>query len=399
MALSDILKRRYTDEEEQKKAQSVALPDWNETAQGSGYKQKLNDLDTRIANYTYQQYVDSDDYASLVKRYSKQGLRAMDDTLGKVAARTGGIASSYATTAGQQAYGGYMQELESMARDMYDTERKGMIDERSRLYDEMQTEREYNTDMLLKQLSLERDYEQEQYDRDKYNEAEQYDRDWNMAKLMAQYGDYSGFGKLGMTDDQIARMQGAAGGVGSGGIGDAEPKLTASQVLDAIEKGITTDEVLNAYQYYYGEYVPTTGNEEADNDAAAEDLYNKVYDAIVTYGGEKGSYLARKIPNPDEWANNDMGYRSYEEFLQTELKKLGIDISGFIKQPEQTTTPTTTQQTSYTVDEYLSTIQDLYNAEGRDTVMDAFGDLLYEKPDDLTMDEWEKLITFLKTMR
>ncbi len=45
------------------------------------------------------------------KTYTREGQRAMQDTLGEVSARTGGLASSYATSAAQQANNGYMQQL------------------------------------------------------------------------------------------------------------------------------------------------------------------------------------------------------------------------------------------------------------------------------------------------
>lgn len=54
------------------------------------------------ADPNYQQYADA---------YTRMGQKAMEDTLGRVSARTGGLASSYATAASQQAYDSYMAEL------------------------------------------------------------------------------------------------------------------------------------------------------------------------------------------------------------------------------------------------------------------------------------------------
>lgn len=58
--------------------------------------------------------------------YTRQGNRAMKDTLGEVAAQTGGLASSYATTAASQANDNYMSqlndkipELQQLAYEMY----------------------------------------------------------------------------------------------------------------------------------------------------------------------------------------------------------------------------------------------------------------------------------------
>jgi len=57
-------------------------------------------------------------YQDAVKRYSEMGKRAMEDTMGKAAALTGGYGSSYATVAGQQAYNQYMQQLPEVERQI-----------------------------------------------------------------------------------------------------------------------------------------------------------------------------------------------------------------------------------------------------------------------------------------
>lgn len=47
------------------------------------------------------------------------GQRAMEDTMGKAAALTGGYGNSYAQTVGQQAYQNYMQQLGEMVPELY----------------------------------------------------------------------------------------------------------------------------------------------------------------------------------------------------------------------------------------------------------------------------------------
>lgn len=54
---------------------------------------------------TYQQYA---------RQYTNAGKRAMEDTLAQVSARTGGLASSYAGGAAQQAYNRYMTDLDNI---------------------------------------------------------------------------------------------------------------------------------------------------------------------------------------------------------------------------------------------------------------------------------------------
>lgn len=53
-------------------------------------------------------------YQAYAAQYQRDGRRAMEDTLAQVAARTGGLASSYAGAAAQQQYDRYMTELNNV---------------------------------------------------------------------------------------------------------------------------------------------------------------------------------------------------------------------------------------------------------------------------------------------
>ena len=50
--------------------------------------------------------------------YTEYGKRAMQDTVGEISARTGGLASSYAGIVGQETYDNYMQELAAKYPDL-----------------------------------------------------------------------------------------------------------------------------------------------------------------------------------------------------------------------------------------------------------------------------------------
>ena len=58
----------------------------------------------------YQQYKD---------QYQLMGKQAMQDTMGQAAALTGGYGNSYAATAGNQAYQGYLQQLNNKIPELY----------------------------------------------------------------------------------------------------------------------------------------------------------------------------------------------------------------------------------------------------------------------------------------
>lgn len=89
-----------------------------------GTEANLHKLATEALSMNYDDFTKGNDYASLAKRYSQQGQKAMDDTIGKVATRTGGLASSYATAAGNQAYNDWMGNLEEAARYLYDSQKQ-----------------------------------------------------------------------------------------------------------------------------------------------------------------------------------------------------------------------------------------------------------------------------------
>ena len=76
------------------------------------YQKQLDQLvsDYLGSSFSYDQ---SRDPAAQAYRenYIQNGQRAMQDTTAQAAARTGGLASSYATQAGQQAYNSYMSDL------------------------------------------------------------------------------------------------------------------------------------------------------------------------------------------------------------------------------------------------------------------------------------------------
>ncbi len=59
-------------------------------------------------------------YQQMVDRYMQQGKQAMMDTMGRSAMLTGGYGNSYAQTAGQQAYHGYLQEANAMLPQFYE---------------------------------------------------------------------------------------------------------------------------------------------------------------------------------------------------------------------------------------------------------------------------------------
>ena len=102
------------------------LPTYN-----SEYMNQLNALARQLTSMNYDDWTKGSQYQALADRYGASGRMSMQDVLGQVASRTGGLASSYATTAAQQQYNQYMAQLEEVARQLYSQERGDLMDNAS----------------------------------------------------------------------------------------------------------------------------------------------------------------------------------------------------------------------------------------------------------------------------
>ena len=232
----------------------------------SRYQDQIDALSRQILNRRDFSYDPEQDptYRQYRESYTRGGQRAMQDTLGVVSARTGGLASSYAESAAQQTYDGYMSaladrvpELRQLAYQMYLDEWNGKRNELSTLqgleasdYNRYLAQLgQYNADRsfdygayrdelsdmwrALNSLSgLEqadysryRDqvgdlryadetaynrgvYEDETaYNRGVYEDETDYNRKLQRARQLAQAGDFSGYRDLGYSDEEIKRMQ------------------------------------------------------------------------------------------------------------------------------------------------------------------------------------------------
>lgn len=85
------------------------------------YSQRIDEMLNQILNRDAFSYNAAEDdlYQQYRDQYTREGQRAMQDTLGQVAARTGGMASSYAVSAAQQQNNYYMQQLSDKIPELY----------------------------------------------------------------------------------------------------------------------------------------------------------------------------------------------------------------------------------------------------------------------------------------
>ena len=87
----------------------------------NAYQDKINAMVDQILNrpnFSYD-YTQDPLYAQYADAYTRNGTQAMNDTLAQVSARTGGLASSYASNAAQQQYNSYMSALNDKIPELY----------------------------------------------------------------------------------------------------------------------------------------------------------------------------------------------------------------------------------------------------------------------------------------
>ena len=223
----------------------------------SRYQSQIDALTNELLNrdpFEYN-YLEDPTYQQYAESYTRAGERAMQDVLAQVSARTGGLASSYATTASQQTYDNYMQaladkvpELQQLAYSMYMDEGDAMRANLDMLlalengdygrYQDLLTQ--YNNDRnfaygqyrdgvsddrynLEWQYGVGRDQisdqryqdetaynrEQDAWNREQYESETEYNRALDRAQTLAQAGDFSGYRALGYSDAEIASLQNA----------------------------------------------------------------------------------------------------------------------------------------------------------------------------------------------
>lgn len=87
----------------------------------SPWQSQLNDIVNQILNREKFSYDLNGDalYQQYKDQYTTQGKMAMMDTMGQAQAMTGGYGNSYAQSVGQQAYQGYLQQLNDKVPELY----------------------------------------------------------------------------------------------------------------------------------------------------------------------------------------------------------------------------------------------------------------------------------------
>ena len=192
--------------------------------------------------------------------YERNAQKNYEDTLAQTSARTGGLASSYAGQASQQAYQDTMtqayQILYNLARDDFNNEQQRTLNTVNQYWNA------YQNDLDLSDTDWERMYslyglvnDQETAKTAADKEAAEAEKE---SALMAAYGgDYSRFAKAyGITDAQARAYLAAANGVGKSGSGRSSSGSSGSSKAEStggiVDTMLSFGDDTKAYEYLVG---------------------------------------------------------------------------------------------------------------------------------------------------
>ena len=205
-----------TPEEEKKLLENQTVQKQN-TGYQSKWQDSINSYVNQIQNRKPFEYNVNEDalYNQYVNQYQQQGKMAMMDTMGQAAALTGGYGNSYAQSVGQQAYQGYLNQLNDVVPQLYSMALDRYMNEGDQMYN--------NLNLMMQQDDIDygRYRDQLAYQDDEYNK---------LVSLMTGYGykpTEDEMAAAGMTNAQMEAILGLnkkSSGRSSGGYSDVQPE-------------------------------------------------------------------------------------------------------------------------------------------------------------------------------
>nr|DAX09578.1 MAG TPA: hypothetical protein [Caudoviricetes sp.] len=285
------------------------------------YDPEMRALIDQILNSNLADWKQGDQYAALKDQYAANGEMGMNDLLGQVSSRTGGLASSYAASVANQEYNDWMSKLEQAAQEMYQQDRSDKLNNLGVLNDAYNREygeygdklNQWNTDRNFAyqqaQDALANQWKQKEWD---YNMSQdEYNRLAQQADNLAAYGDFSGYKALGYTDSQINKMRQAyqiaqtakaqsgsrsSGRQSSGSKKSGDSGMKLSVAKDNAKQGIFTPEVLDAFhkEGYSDDYLESA---YGYNNPASASNFNRAYNSLMISLSEESSANAEKNLN------------------------------------------------------------------------------------------------------
>ena len=240
-------------------------------------------------------------YKQYAEQYMRRGKLAMQDTMGQAAAMTGGYGSSYASTAGNQAYQEYLSqlnevipELYGMALERYQMEGQDMYNKYGML--SAQEQQEYGRYLdIYNQWLAERDYASGRYDSERNFDYSKYtdDRNFNYGVYSDDkqyaYNDYRNAIEDAKWKEQQEYAQYSDNRNFDYGVYESDKSYAYSDYRNAIEDAKWTEE--NEYNKYVNDRNFAYGVHADDKQYAYNDYLTKIDNAKWTEEQEYKQYL------------------------------------------------------------------------------------------------------------
>lgn len=256
------------------------------------YDNLINDNLNNILNRKQFSYDANKDalYNQYKDMYTRNGQTAMQDTMGNAALLTGGYGNSYATTAGQQAYNSYMQqlndkipELEQRAYERYRDETNDLYNQNNLLTNLDSTDYSRYRDKMSDYLN----------DRDFYYNAYNNERNFDYGKYRDDVGDAK--------DDRNFNYQ-----KGRDSVSDDQWQKTFN--YNQYRDNVGDDQWQKQFDY------------QKQRDAVSDDQWEKNYNYNVSKDLQKAIAAAQEETDEDTAFDPDKAYKfltDYEDYFGT----------------------------------------------------------------------------------
>lgn len=268
------------------------------------YDNLINDNLNNILNRKQFSYDANKDalYNQYKDMYTRNGQTAMQDTMGNAALLTGGYGNSYATTAGQQAYNSYMQqlndkipELEQRAYERYRDETNDLYNQNNLLTNLDSTDYGRYRDKMSDYLN----------DRDYYYNAYNNERNFDYGKYRDDVGDAK--------DDRNFNYQKERDSV-------SDDQWQKTFNYNQYRDNVGDDQWQKQFDY------------QKQRDAVSDDQWEKNYNYNVSKDLQKAIAAAQKETDEDTEFDPDKAYKfltDYEDYFGTTATPKEIAESMF----------------------------------------------------------------------
>lgn len=302
----------------------------------ASYDDQLQEIYDKIVNrdkFTYDLNSDAL-YQQYADQYQLMGRQAMMDTMGQAAALTGGYGNSYASTAGNQAYQAYLQQLNNvvpelygMALDQYNAEGDKLLTQYSMLGD--MADDEYGK----YQDALNQYWQNVNYQ--KQNADAAYDRgytDWLNSYQMAVDAENTAYSKQQAEYEKLVSL------ITSTGYAPTAAELEAA--------GMSKDQAAAYADYYKKQNAVTTGSRSSGGGSSGSKSSGSGYDnGSLTQVGVMALQKALGVEADGKWgpksqaaAKAKWGVTSANDAYKIYTGGTDMDLDGYKDLPIATAT-------------------------------------------------------------